>query len=95
MKNSDDEEALFIKKIERGIGKYKGNLPLKCFNCGRIENFASKCPYPKQDDSDEREASKKFKNGKTGNKKKFNEKKKILYTMEDSEDEDRSGYEET
>ena len=27
----DDEEALFIKKLDRGTGKYKGNLPLKCF----------------------------------------------------------------
>ena len=70
-KISDDEEALFIKKLERGIGKYKGNLPLKCFRCGRIRHFASKCPYSKHDDSDKREVSKKFKKGKKGNKKKI------------------------
>ena len=93
--SSDDEEALFIKKLERATGKYKGKLPLKCFNCERIKHFASKCPYPKQDDSDEREASTKFKKGKEVNKKKFNEKKKILYTMEYSEYEDTSGDEET
>ena len=51
---SDDEESLFIKKLERGTGKYKGKLPLKCFNYGRIGHFASKCPYSKQDDSDKR-----------------------------------------
>ena len=38
--------------------------------------------------SDERGVSKKFKKGKIGNKKKYYEKKKILYTMEDSEDEE-------
>ena len=38
--NSDDEEALFIKKLERGTGKYKGKIPLKCFNSGRIDHFA-------------------------------------------------------
>ena len=31
----DDEEALLVKNIKRGIGKYKGKLPLKCFElCG-------------------------------------------------------------
>ena len=46
------------------------------------------------DDSDDRETSKKFKKRKEGNKKKVNENKKILYTMEDSEDEESSEYEE-
>ena len=57
-KNLDDEEALFIKKLEKGTGKYKGKLPLNFFNCGRIRYFASKCPYPKQNDNHERETSK-------------------------------------
>ena len=54
IREPDDEEALFIKKLEKGTRKYKGNLPLKCFNYGRIGHFSSKCTYPKQDDSDER-----------------------------------------
>ena len=68
--NPNDEEALFINKLERGTGKYKGKLPLKCFNCGRIGNFSSKCTYTKQDENEEKETSK-FKKGKTGNKKKI------------------------
>ena len=39
LENSNDEESSFIKKIERGTGKYKGKPPLKCFNCGRIRHF--------------------------------------------------------
>ena len=76
---SYDEEALFIKKLERGTGKYKRNLPLKFFKFGRFGHFASKFPYSKQDHSDERGASRKFKKGKMGNKKKYYEKNKILY----------------
>ena len=83
-----------LKKLEKGTQKYKGKLPLKFFDYGRIGNFSSKCTYPKQDDSDERETSK-FKKSKIGNKKKSYEKKKILYTMEDSEDADTSEDEET
>ena len=29
----DDEEALFLCKLKKGTGKYKGKLPFKCFNC--------------------------------------------------------------
>ena len=41
-KNPNDEEAFFINKLERGTGKYKGKLRLKCFNFGRIGHFSPK-----------------------------------------------------
>ena len=44
---SDVEEANFIKKLQKGSRKYKGKLPFKCFNYGRIGHFAHKCLYPK------------------------------------------------
>ena len=49
LEDSDDEEALLVKNLKRGTGKYKGKLPLKFFNCGEFGYFASKFPYPKQE----------------------------------------------
>ena len=58
----DDEATLLVKNIKKGTSKYKGKLSLKYFNCGGIGQFASKFPYPKHDDDDERpEDSKKRK----------------------------------
>ena len=87
-------KLILLKKLRRVLENIKESFPLNVFNCGRIGHFASKCTYPKQDDNNERETSK-FEKGKTGNKKKSYEKKKIVYTMEDSEDTDTSEDEET
>jgi hypothetical protein len=52
---SDEEVSNFMKKLKKGIGKYKGKFSLICFNCGKVGHFASKCPYPKQEDNDDGE----------------------------------------
>jgi DNA-directed RNA polymerase subunit N (RpoN/RPB10) len=46
---SDEEIANFTKKLKKGTGKYKGKIPLICFNCGKIGHFSNKFPYPKQE----------------------------------------------
>src|ERR1700722_4177837 len=52
-KNEDSEpdeiEEKFVKRLKKGSGKYKGKLPFKCFNYGRIGHFSNKCPHKGKD----------------------------------------------
>jgi hypothetical protein len=48
----DEEMTNFMKKLKKGTGRYKGKFPLICFNYGKIGHFATKCTYPKQEESD-------------------------------------------
>jgi hypothetical protein len=59
----DEIEAKFVKRLKKGSGKYKGKLPFKCFNYGRIGHFANKCPHKGKDqtcDDEEKYKHKKF-----------------------------------
>jgi hypothetical protein len=65
----------FVRKLKRGTNKYKGMLPLKCFNCGGVGHFSSKCPHKNKESDEEEDHKKKKKNQKNKrNKNKFSRK---------------------
>jgi hypothetical protein len=79
-KNEDSEpdeiEEKIMRRIKKGSGKYQGKLPFKCFNCGNIGHFSSKCSHKKQDQNSEGE--KKYK------PKRFGKKKSLCVNNDDS-----------
>ena len=43
--SEEEDEVNFIKKLQQGSGRFRGKLPFKCFACGRVDHYASKCPH--------------------------------------------------
>jgi hypothetical protein len=87
--SEDDEEvANFIKRLIKGTnGRYRGKLPLICFNCDGIGHFSNKCPHKKMRNDEGYSKGKQTYKGKTTTKKVF---KKNFCTKKDisSSDED-------
>ena len=65
-KNEDSEldeiEEKFVKRLKKGSGKYKGKLPFKCFNWGKIGHFSNKFPHKGKDQTCDDEEKHKHKN---------------------------------
>jgi hypothetical protein len=78
---SDEEEANFVRKLKRESGKYKGNVPFKCFDCGEVGHFVAKRPY-KNKNNEEDSRFKRYRKGKTEKRRNFFRQKKNLYTNE-------------
>jgi hypothetical protein len=65
-----------VRRLNKGSAKYQGKLSFKCFNCGRIGHFSSKCPHKKKDQNSEGEEKYKFK--------RFGKKKSLCVNNDDS-----------
>jgi hypothetical protein len=58
----DEIETKFVRRLKKGSNKYKGKLPFKCFNCGKIGHFSNKCPHKRKDQENDDEEKHKHKN---------------------------------
>jgi len=70
---SEEELANFVNKLPRGTGRYKGKLPLKCFNCGKIGHFSAKCLMRRNKSNSRRDIS----------ERKFSDKQTFFTQVED------------
>ena len=62
----DEEEAKFVKILDRGTGKYRGKIPFNFFNCGRVGHYASKFPHNKIENQSKGKEKINFSNKKKG-----------------------------
>jgi hypothetical protein len=75
----DEIEAKFVRRLKKGSGKYQGKLPFKCFNCGKIGHFASKCPHQKKGQNFDDEKKYKYQ--------KYNKKKSLVANNDNSSED--------
>eukprot|EP00253_Pinus_taeda_P032501 PITA_32501 len=43
--SEEEDEVKFVKKLQRGSGRFRGKLPFKYFAYGRVSHYATKCPH--------------------------------------------------
>jgi hypothetical protein len=87
--------ANFVKRLNKGTNsKYRGKLPLICFNCDGIGHFANKCRHKKKRNDEGYSKGRQTYKGKRTTKKVF---KKKFCTKEDisSSNEDEVSDSET
>jgi hypothetical protein len=58
----DEIESKFVRRLKKGSRKYKGKLPFKCFNYGKIGHFANNCAHKINDQTYDDEEKYKHKN---------------------------------
>ena len=46
----DELEALMARRLPKCNGRYRGKLPLACFNCKEVGHITTRCPHKKDDE---------------------------------------------
>ena len=76
------------RRFHRGKGKFKGKLPIICFNCNEVGHIATRCTQKKKEYK-EGSKYKDYKNRREDDKKDYKDKgKKCYIAEEDSNDND-------
>ena len=47
---SEEDDVNFVKKLQLGTGRFRGNLPFKFFACGRVGHYGTKCTHKENHD---------------------------------------------
>ena len=43
--SNEEDQVKFVKKLQRGYGRFRGKLRFKFFACARVGPYAAKCPH--------------------------------------------------
>ena len=78
-------EALLARRFHRGKGKFKGKLPIVCFNYNEVGHIATRCTHKKKDYKEGRKY-KDYKNKREDDKKDYKDKGKRCYIVDEDSD---------
>ena len=73
-------EALLVRRFHRGKGKFKGKLPIICFNCNEIGHITARCSEKKN-----HRGSDKYKGRRNEDNKDYKGKGKKCYIVEEDD----------
>lgn len=57
-KEMDEFEEFLSRRLSRGQGRFKGELPLICFQCNEVGHIAARCPNKSMNDKKDKEQTK-------------------------------------
>jgi hypothetical protein len=92
---SNEEEAYFVRSLKMGTDKYKGKLPFKCFNCGRIAHYAKKCHFEEKKIFQKKKSlySKEDNNSSHENDGEEREVREVLFITQETQNDDHKNFE--